>query len=91
VDFITENSPDYHGGITSGQQALRLTTPDAWTTGDQFFRLNGGEDMLRDMATLPYLLFDVTTYGGADTPDQGPVWQAATNPIRTSLKYSLTT
>ena len=79
AEFITESSPDYHGGITHGQQALRLSTPDAWTTGNQFFRLNGGEDMLRDMTTLPYLLFDVTTYGGADTPDQGPEWRQVFN------------
>jgi hypothetical protein len=79
AEFITANDPDYHGGITSGQQALRLTTPDAWTSGTQFFRLNSGEDMMRDMAELPYLLFDVTTYGGADTPEEGPEWRQVFN------------
>ena len=54
------------------------TTPDRWD-GDVYFRLGGGEDMMRDMATLPYLMFDVTTYGGPDTPEEGPQWRQVFN------------
>ena len=77
--FITAADPDYHGGITHGEQALLLTTPDRWGTGDQYFRISGNEDLMRDIATYPYLLFDVTTYGGADTPEEGPVWRQVFN------------
>jgi hypothetical protein len=78
VDFISATDPDYHGGITLGDQALLLTTPNLWS-GDPYFVLNGGEDMMRDMAEFPYLLFDVTTYGGVDTPDEGPIWRQVFN------------
>ena len=64
AEFITASDPDYHGGITHGDRRCVLTTPDAWGTGDQYVHFSGGEDLMRDMATLPYLLFDVTTYGG---------------------------
>jgi hypothetical protein len=79
AEFISATDPDYHGGITHGEQALLLTAPDAWGPGEQYFRLGGGEDFMRDMATYPYLLFDVTTYGGVDTPEEGPQWRQVFN------------
>jgi hypothetical protein len=79
AEFISADNPDYHGGITLGQQALLLTTPDAWGPGEQYFRLSGGEELMQDIATYPYLLFDVTTYGGADTPEEGPEWRQVFN------------
>jgi hypothetical protein len=78
TEFIDASDPNYHGGITLGDQALLLTTPNIWS-GDPYFILNGGEQMMADMAILPYLLFDVTTYGGADTPDEGPNWRQVFN------------
>jgi hypothetical protein len=78
VEFISVNDPDYRGGVTSGEQALLLTTPSLWS-GNPFFKLNGGEEMMTDMANLPYLLFDVTTYGDPNTPEEGPVWRQVFN------------
>jgi hypothetical protein len=78
VEFISVNDPDYRGGVTLGEQALLLTTPSLWN-GPDFFRLNGGEQMMADMATFPYLLFDVTTYGDPETPEEGPTWRQVFN------------
>jgi hypothetical protein len=78
IEFISVNDPDYRGGVTSGEQALLLTTPALWA-GNPFFKLNGGEEMMTDMANYPYLLFDVTTYGDPDTPEEGPIWRQVFN------------
>jgi hypothetical protein len=78
VEFISVNDPDYRGGVTLGEQALLLTTPSLWD-GEDFFSLSGGEGLLTDMANFPYLLFDVTTYGDPETPEEGPIWRQVFN------------
>jgi hypothetical protein len=78
VEFISVNDPDYRGGVTLGEQALLLTTPSQWD-GEDFFHLDGGEGLMTDMANFPYLLFDVTTYGDPETPEEGPVWRQVFN------------
>jgi hypothetical protein len=78
VEFISVNDPDYRGGVTLGEQALLLTTPSQWDGAD-FFMLSGGEGLMTDMANFPYLLFDVTTYGDPETPEEGPIWRQVFN------------
>ncbi len=74
VEFISINDPDYQGGVTRGEQALLLTAPNAWD-GDDYLQLFGGLQMLEDMAEFPYMMVDVTTLGGPDTPEAGPIWR----------------
>ncbi len=74
IEFISINDPDYVGGVTHGEQALLLTSPNLWTSNN-FLELFGGLQMLEDMAEFPYMMVDVTTFGGPDTPDEGPVWR----------------
>ena len=61
-------------GSRAGNSALLFTFPKQWA-GDNFLILNGGEPLLNDTADYPYLLVDVTTLGGPDTPDEGPIWR----------------
>jgi len=74
VEFISINDPDYAGGVTHGEQALLLTSPNIWS-GDNYLQLFGGLQMLEDMAEFPYMMVDVTTFGGPDTPEAGPIWR----------------
>ncbi|MEM8678746.1 MAG: hypothetical protein AAGF97_05230 [Planctomycetota bacterium] len=70
IDYISVNDPDYVGGVTSGQQALRLTHPTFWS--GHYLRLNSDLPFLTDTANFPYLMFDVTTFGNPSDPNAGP-------------------
>jgi hypothetical protein len=74
AEFISISDPDYVGGVTRGEQALLLTSPNIWS-GDNYLQLFGGLQMLEDMAEFPFMMVDVTTFGGPDTPEAGPIWR----------------
>jgi hypothetical protein len=69
TEFIDKNDPEYAGGVTSGDYALKLTFPYEWgAVTDPYLRLHGMEGLMNDMADFPYLLFDVTTFASTVDP-----------------------
>jgi hypothetical protein len=70
--FINISDVDYIGGVTSGEQTLVINHPIDWN-GGPYLRLHGNIEFVQDMANFPYLMFDVTTYGGPANPEEGPV------------------
>src|SRR3954454_13727550 len=81
VRMIDKNNPAdaaFAAGVTHGNGAILVTHPQQWS-GGPYLRLNAGAPLLDDTATFPYLMYDVTTFGGPDTPDEGPAYRQIFN------------
>jgi hypothetical protein len=73
IEFIDKNDPNYKGGVTNGDYALKFTYPYEWGAVDSpYLRLHGMEGLMNDMADFRYLLMDVTTFAPMVDPETVP-------------------
>jgi hypothetical protein len=73
AEFVDKNDPEYKGGVTHGDYALKFTYPFEWGAVDRpYLRLHGMEGLLNDMADFRYLLMDVTTFAPTVDPETVP-------------------
>jgi hypothetical protein len=73
IEFINKNDPNYNGGVTSGDYALKFTYPYEWGAVDRpYLRLHGMEGLMNDMADFRYMLMDVTTFAPTVDPETVP-------------------